>query len=297
MEFGWTRHAWCAVSPISTVLVIGRRLRDGAQPLAIRKTVRAPWPGNRAAPASHSNPSTVRRPVNSANWCRISITRRRSRQLAVMSRDSPSAYRVRGYLAAKVVKRETTISWVWDVFDQDDHRALRITGEEIAKGAHRDAWSVADDEMLNRIARHSMDQLAAFLTSPEVAPSTPDTEPQIAMAGTPFAGSGRHLPHFPAQCRSGAGRRRGASRRYRPVAAQAAACGGCGCIGRGNADAGGLRLLNESLVHPVQKLRGQRFGLVLRGPPRLVMTTPPARMIPKSGHRFSEKIMRKRDVG
>ena len=107
-----------------------------------------------------------------------------SRQLAVMSRDSPSAYRIRGYLAAKMMKRETTISWVWDVFDQNDHRALRITGEEIAKGAHRDAWSVADDEMLNRIARHSMDQLAAFLTSPEVAPSTPDTEPQIAMAGT-----------------------------------------------------------------------------------------------------------------
>jgi hypothetical protein len=107
-----------------------------------------------------------------------------SRQLAVMSRDSVSAYRVRGYLAAKVAKHETTISWVWDVFDRDDHRALRITGEETAKGAHRDAWSVADEGMLNRIARSSMDQLAAFLTSPEVAPSTPDTEPQIAMAGT-----------------------------------------------------------------------------------------------------------------
>jgi len=111
-------------------------------------------------------------------------TEAQSRQLAVMSRDSASAYRVRGYLAAKVAKRETTISWVWDVFDRDDHRALRITGEETAKGAHRDAWSVADEGMLNRIARSSMDQLAAFLTSPEVAPSTPNTEPQIAMAGT-----------------------------------------------------------------------------------------------------------------
>ena len=56
-----------------------------------------------------------------------------TRRLAVMSRESPSAYRVRGYLAAKVAKRETTISWVWDVFDGDDHRALRIAGEETAK--------------------------------------------------------------------------------------------------------------------------------------------------------------------
>ncbi|MFI4971484.1 MAG: hypothetical protein ACHP7H_02285 [Hyphomicrobiales bacterium] len=106
-----------------------------------------------------------------------------TRRLAVMSRENPSTYRVRGYLAAKVTKRETTISWVWDVFDRDDRRALRITGEEAAKGRHRDAWSAADDEMLRRIARSSMDQLAAFLTSPEVAPGTPDTEPRMVLAG------------------------------------------------------------------------------------------------------------------
>jgi hypothetical protein len=107
-----------------------------------------------------------------------------TRRLAVMSRESPSTYRVRGYLAAKVVKRQTTISWVWDVFDRDDRRALRITGEETANsrtlGRHHDAWSAADDEMLRRIARSSMDQLAAFLTSPEVAPGS---EPRMVLAG------------------------------------------------------------------------------------------------------------------
>ncbi len=114
-----------------------------------------------------------------------------TRRLAVMSRESPSAYRVRGYLAAKVTKRETTISWVWDVFDGDDRRALRIAGEETAKsgksGRHRDAWSVADDAMLRRIAGSSMDQLAAFLSSPEVAPSTPDFGPRLALAGTQYS--------------------------------------------------------------------------------------------------------------
>ncbi|HZL39882.1 MAG TPA: hypothetical protein VFC45_06340 [Pseudolabrys sp.] len=124
-------------------------------------------------------PGQFRRLVQSLN------TEAQSRQLAVMSHDSASAYRVRGYLAAKVAKRETTISWVWDVFDRDDHRALRITGEETAKGVRRNAWSAADDEMLNRIARSSMDQLAAFLTSPEVAPGTPDTEPQQVAFGLP----------------------------------------------------------------------------------------------------------------
>jgi hypothetical protein len=107
-----------------------------------------------------------------------------ARRLAVISREQPSAYRVRGYLAVKVAKRQTTISWVWDVFDREENRALRISGEETAKVRHRDAWAAADDAMLQRIARNSMEQLAAFLTSPEVAPGTspPPAEPQVAMA-------------------------------------------------------------------------------------------------------------------
>ena len=109
------------------------------------------------------------------------------RRLAVLSRETTSAYRVRGYFAAKVSKGQTTIAWVWDVFDGDERRALRITGEETAKsptlGRQRDAWSAADDAMLKRIARTSMEQLAAFLTSPEVAPGTPDTEPRMVLAG------------------------------------------------------------------------------------------------------------------
>jgi hypothetical protein len=79
-----------------------------------------------------------------------------SRRLAVISREQSSAYRVRGYLAVKVTKRQTTITWVWDVFDQGEQRALRISGEETAKVRHRDAWAAADD-----------------------APSS--TEPQVAM--------------------------------------------------------------------------------------------------------------------
>ncbi len=99
------------------------------------------------------------------------------RRLAVLSRENTSAYRVRGYLAAKVAKERTsertTISWVWDVFDRDEQRVLRINGEEVAKRSGKDAgdaWNVADEAMLRRIASSSMEQLAAFLTSAEAVP-------------------------------------------------------------------------------------------------------------------------------
>jgi hypothetical protein len=108
----------------------------------------------------------------------------RARQLAVTSRGQPSAYRVRGYLAAETAKGKTTISWVWDVFDGDQQRVLRVAGAETEKGRHHDAWSVADDAMLQRIAHSSMRQLAAFLTSPVVAPGTPGAAPpEVALIG------------------------------------------------------------------------------------------------------------------
>ena len=57
------------------------------------------------------------------------------RQLAIASREGAANYRVRGYLAAQVIRGRTHISWVWDVYDGDKLRTLRITGEEPAAAA------------------------------------------------------------------------------------------------------------------------------------------------------------------
>jgi len=123
-------------------------------------------------------------PVQFAKLVHDLNTEAQTRQLAVTSRDTPAAYRVRGYLAAQVAKGATTISWVWDVFDQDQRRVLRISGTESEKGRHSNAWSLADDAMLARIAHSSMEQLAAFLTSPSTAPSAPAQAPaQVALLG------------------------------------------------------------------------------------------------------------------
>ncbi|MDO9413680.1 MAG: hypothetical protein Q7T81_14010 [Pseudolabrys sp.] len=107
------------------------------------------------------------------------------RRLAVLSREGSSAYRVRGYLAAKVTKDRTTITWVWDVFDGNEQRAIRLNGEEVAKraGSVNDAWNAADEAMLRRIASNSMEQLQAFLTSGEAVPvaSAPTITPAVAL--------------------------------------------------------------------------------------------------------------------
>ena len=109
-----------------------------------------------------------------------------TRRLAVISRESPSAYRVRGYLAAKVVKaRDHDFLGLGRVRRRRPARAAHYRRGNRQEAGHRDAWSAADDAMLRRIAHSSMDQLAAFLTSPEVAPGTPDSGPRLALAGAP----------------------------------------------------------------------------------------------------------------
>jgi hypothetical protein len=125
-----------------------------------------------------------------------------TRGVAVVSRDDPSQYRVRGYLAAHVAGGRTSIAWVWDVYDADQRRTLRLYGEE--SGARsKDAWSSADDQVLQRIARSGMDQLVAFLnTTPAPAQDTPtlaagfsDDSPEsagispLSRAGLPAAGA------------------------------------------------------------------------------------------------------------
>ena len=95
-----------------------------------------------------------------------------TRKIAVVSRESAATYRVRGYVSALVERDKTTFAWVWDVYDADKRRALRISGEEpAASGKRRDAWAAADEQVLRRMARNGMDQMSGFLNSSEPPPA------------------------------------------------------------------------------------------------------------------------------
>lgn len=95
-----------------------------------------------------------------------------AQRIAVVSRNTPATYRVRGYVSAAVDRNKTTFGWVWDVYDADKRRALRISGEEAGSAAgRRDAWTSADDAVLRRMAHSGMEKIAAFLSSPEPLPA------------------------------------------------------------------------------------------------------------------------------
>jgi hypothetical protein len=100
-----------------------------------------------------------------------------ARQVQVVSRTGNPAYRVRGYLAAIVVGGKSHISWVWDVYDADKRRVLRIAGEEAGGHPGGNAWGAADEQMVRRIARSSVDRLVAFLAAPSAPPAVEPAQP------------------------------------------------------------------------------------------------------------------------
>src|SRR6476620_8666499 len=96
------------------------------------------------------------------------------RNLAIVSREGAASYRVRSYLSAQVVRGRTMIAWVWDVYDANQQRALRLSGEEPAGKAGRDAWATADDMVLRKIAQAGLSGLTGMINgTPDAAPSTP----------------------------------------------------------------------------------------------------------------------------
>ena len=102
------------------------------------------------------------------------------RNLAIVSREGQAAaYRVRFYLAAQVVRGKTMIAWVWDVYDQNQQRALRLSGEEAAsKAPGRDAWAAADDMILRKIAQAGLSGLSNLINGgPADQPAAPAAEP------------------------------------------------------------------------------------------------------------------------
>lgn len=112
------------------------------------------------------------------------------RALPIASREGAATYRVRAYLAAQTVRGRTSIAWVFDVYDAGQQRMLRLTGDEPAAQAGRDAWTGADPQMLRRIAQSGIGGVAALMNGGVPAPSpasapAPSQGPAVAQSAEP----------------------------------------------------------------------------------------------------------------
>ncbi len=147
------------------------------------------------APASASGGQTVTfesidgpPPQVFDRFVRVLDTESQTRNVAIVSRNSTAAsFRIRSYLSAQVRGSRTTIAWVWDVYDRDQQRSLRLSGEETGGKAGRDAWSIADDQLLHRIAQTGLIKLSGFVNGTAPPENPADTPPANNRTGPAIA--------------------------------------------------------------------------------------------------------------
>jgi hypothetical protein len=116
------------------------------------------------------------------------------RNLSIVSREGQASYRVRSYLAAQVNRGRTTIAWVWDVYDSSQQRALRLSGEEPAGKAGRDAWAAADDLVLRRIAQAGFSGLSAMVNGTAPVDTPAGASPVPGLRGPAVASADQPSP-------------------------------------------------------------------------------------------------------
>jgi hypothetical protein len=116
-------------------------------------------------------------------------------QVPVVSREGFAPYRIKGAMAVSVQRGQASLAWVWDVYDSESSRAVRLSGEEKIGRAGRDAWQAVNDEVLARIARTGMEQLAVYFRSPDAPAPTPGPAiaPGPASPGTAVADAGSRV--------------------------------------------------------------------------------------------------------
>ncbi|KRE02204.1 hypothetical protein ASE63_07495 [Bosea sp. Root381] len=114
------------------------------------------------------------------------------RRMEIVPGDKPARFRVRGYLTAQPTEDgQTSLAFVWDVYDETKKRAQRVQGESLGRrGGSSDPWSGVDQTIVAKAASDSMDAIASFLvTTPAVENTLPADKTKTA--GKQSAGSAK----------------------------------------------------------------------------------------------------------
>lgn len=80
------------------------------------------------------------------------------------SADQSATHVMKGYFSAITEGRDTTVVYVWDVYDPAGNRLHRINGQQKAPTANNgDGWSAVTPATMNAIADSTIDQFTAWL--------------------------------------------------------------------------------------------------------------------------------------
>ncbi|MEZ2329222.1 hypothetical protein AB6802_05825 [Mesorhizobium sp. RCC_202] len=153
---------------------------QGTASAATSPTTTSPAPA--AAPAASPTPTQtavlaktrlqvapiVGAPVEAAGPLTAELqTRARQRGLTLVgSTDQTATHVLKGYFSTMSEGKDTTVIYVWDVYDPSGNRLHRINGQQKAPSAGSgEGWPTVAPAIMQSIADQTIDQFAAWLGS------------------------------------------------------------------------------------------------------------------------------------
>jgi hypothetical protein len=95
------------------------------------------------------------------------LSRARERGIQTVANADPSAtHLLKGYFTPLVEGKETTVIYVWDIYDASGNRIHRISGQQKAASKGGEGWGAVPPATIQAIANATVDQLAAWLAAP-----------------------------------------------------------------------------------------------------------------------------------
>lgn len=90
----------------------------------------------------------------------------RSRGMNIAGSTDPNATHVlKGYFSTITEGKETTVIYVWDVYDPAGNRLHRINGQQKAAANGAEGWASVTPAMMQAIADSTINQLSAWLAA------------------------------------------------------------------------------------------------------------------------------------
>lgn len=115
--------------------------------------------------------------VNSAQTQRVAVA---------ANKDERVDYTLRGYLVAAKEKRNTKVSYIWDVTDPTGKRVNRVTGEEVLPGhGSKDPWAAVTPEVSQSLASKAATSFVAWLAANNVQTPVAAVAPPVAPPAAP----------------------------------------------------------------------------------------------------------------
>jgi len=90
--------------------------------------------------------------------------RERGIRLAGSTDTAPTTHVLKGYFSALTEGKETTVVYVWDVYDPDGNRLHRINGQQKAATSGTEGWGAVPPAAMQAIADSTVSELASWLS-------------------------------------------------------------------------------------------------------------------------------------